>query len=258
MFNQERYSRQIRFEKIGLQGCQRIRKSQAVLIGCGALGSTIANALVRAGIGQLTLVDADRLELSNLQRQTLFDENQQRSGMSKIEAARQKLSSINSEVRLLTVCSRIDAYNIQHIIKKTDLVLDGTDNFPSRYLINDYCVRENIPWIYGGCAASYGVAMPIIPNLTPCLRCVFPQKPDDSLAATADTVGIIGPIAHLVASIQAAEALKILSGHREATQPVLYHMDLWKSSASVVHLGRPDDSCPCCAKGQFEFLQGQP
>lgn len=251
-----RYSRQILFAPVGQAGQERLRSSRVVLIGCGALGSTIANALVRAGVGQLKLVDADRLELSNLQRQTLFDEAQVAERAFKVEAARVRLSEINREVDVVAVVARLDADNAAQLIGKPDLVLDGTDNFSARYLLNDYCVKAGIPWIYGGCAAAYGVAMPIVPGRTPCLRCLFPEPPPAEQTATANTVGILGPIAHLVASLQAGEALKLLTGHSEAVRPVLYAVDLWESALNTVRLPPPEPACPCCGERRFVFLEG--
>jgi adenylyltransferase/sulfurtransferase len=254
----DRYSRQILYAPIGARGQARIRQSQVALLGCGALGSTIANALVRAGVGELRIIDSDRLELSNLQRQTLFDEAQVAAGRMKAEAARDRLAEINAEVRVEAVVARVTRQNIVALIGRPDVVMDATDNFETRYLLNDLCVRDGLAWIYGGCAAAYGVAMPILPGETPCLRCVFPEPPPPEYAPTAHTVGILGPVAHLIASLQAAEALKLLSGNRAALRPVLYTADLWDGQLGAVRLPGREPGCPCCGARRFEFLEGAP
>ncbi len=240
---------------MGKHGQDKILSSEVMLIGCGALGSTMANTLVRAGVGQLTIVDPDRVELSNLQRQTLFDEGHANDSTHKAIAASQRLAQINSEVHITPVIERLTSSNIERIIGKPDVVLDGTDNFPTRYLINDYCVKKDIAWIYGGVAASYGVCMPILPGKTPCLRCVFPSPPPPEHAPTAETVGIIAPIAHIVASLQAAHALKIISGNADTISPKLYTIDLWENTFNAIALSDPESSCPCCQGGKFEFLE---
>ncbi len=252
----DRYSRQSLFAPIGQAGQQRIRASQVVLLGCGALGSTLANALVRAGVGRLTIIDADRLELSNLQRQTLFDEAQAAARAPKAEAARDRLRQINAQVEIVARVERAGPDNIARLVGRPDVVLDATDNFATRYLLNDLCVRDGLPWIYGGCAAAYGVCMPILPHETPCLRCLFPTPPPPEHAPTADTVGILGPIAHAVASLQAAEALKLLSGNRQAVRPVLYTLDLWEGHLASVRLPGPEPDCPCCGAGRYDHLGG--
>lgn len=251
----DRYSRQERFAPIGEEGQRRIRASRAVLIGCGALGSTLANALVRAGIGALDIIDADRVAWSNLQRQTLFDEDHVRQGRFKAEAAAEALQRINPDSRVTPRCERVTPENAEAIIGRPAVVLDATDNFPTRYLINDYCVREGLPWIYGGCAAAYGTSLSILPGHTPCLRCLFPDPPPPAAELTCHQVGIIGPIAHLVASIQGAEALKILSGHPEAVAPRLVTIDLWDNRFLSLPLAGRDPGCPCCGQRRFVFLE---
>ncbi|HOX45105.1 MAG TPA: ThiF family adenylyltransferase [Myxococcota bacterium] len=253
----ERYSRQVLFAPVGPEGQRRIRASQVTLLGCGALGSTLANTLVRAGVGRLTIIDSDRLELSNLQRQTLFDEAQAAAGAFKAEAARERLAQINREVEVTARTERAGRDNLARLVGRPDLVLDATDNFATRYLLNDLCVRDGLAWIYGGCAAAYGVCMPVLPHETPCLRCLFPEPPPPEHAPTANTVGILAPIAHAVASLQAAEALKLLSGNRRAVRPVLYTLDLWDSNLGTVRLAGPEPDCPCCGAGRYDFLEGR-
>lgn len=252
----DRYSKQVLYDRIGPEGQTHIGKTHAVVIGCGALGSTIANCLARAGVGRLTLIDPDRVELSNLQRQTLYDEAHAAAAALKVHAAAERLAQINSQVTIQAIEARVDAQTVAALVGRPDLIVDGTDNFPARYLVNDYCVREGLAWIYGGVAAAYGVAMPILPGVTPCLRCVFPEPPPPEYAPTADTVGIIAPIAHLIASIQSAEALKVLSGHREAIRPLLYTVDLWEGTFGAVRLPGPEKACPCCGQRRFAFLEG--
>ncbi|NMB76110.1 MAG: thiazole biosynthesis adenylyltransferase ThiF [Myxococcales bacterium] len=251
----ERFSRQELFAPIGPEGQRRIAAARVVLIGCGALGSTLANALVRAGVGELEIVDDDRLEWSNLQRQTLFEEEHVRQGRFKAEAALDVLGRINPTVRLAARLERLNAGNVENLIGKPQVVLDATDNFRTRYLINDYCVREGLPWIYGGCAAAYGTSLSVIPERTPCLRCLFPEPPAGDTELTCHQVGIIGPIAHLVASIQGAEALKILSGHPEAVRPRLVTVDLWNDQFLSLPLAERDPQCPCCGRRDFVFLE---
>ncbi|MBN2495995.1 MAG: ThiF family adenylyltransferase [Deltaproteobacteria bacterium] len=251
----DRYSRQKRFAGLGPAGHDRIRQGRAVLVGCGALGSSIANALVRAGVGRLTLIDDDLLETSNLQRQTLFDERQARAQMPKVEAARERLAQINRDVDLRAIEARVTPETMSDLVGRPDVVLDGTDRFLPRYLINDYCVREAIPWIHGGCAACQGQVMPVLPGVTPCLRCIFPEIPGEEDALNADTLGILGPIAHLVASLQAIEALKILSGRRELVRAVLHAVDPWASRLATISLSGPEPQCPCCGQRRFDFLE---
>jgi adenylyltransferase/sulfurtransferase len=251
----DRYSRQILFAPIGPAGQARIAASRAVLIGCGALGSTLANALVRAGVGQLDIIDADRVTWSNLQRQTLFDEEHARRNRFKAEAAAEVLAGINPDSRVTVRRERLSARNAASLIGRPAVVLDATDNFATRYLINDYCVREGLPWVYGGCAAAYGNTITVVPGRTPCLRCLFPEPPPAEANLTCHQVGIIGPIAHVVASIQGAEALKFLSGHAEAVVPRLITIDLWDNRFHSLPLAPPDPDCPCCARRQFSFLE---
>src|SRR5215469_7144490 len=210
----ERYSRQMRFAGIGEAGQQRLLDSHVTLCGCGALGTVLANALVRAGVGNLRLIDRDFIETSNLQRQVLFDEHDVAEGLPKAEAAARKLGAINSAVHVEPVVTDIDRTNILDLVKDADLVLDGTDNFEIRYLINDAAVKLGKPWVYGGCIGSHGQTMTIIPGDTPCLRCVFEAAPAPGEGGTCETAGVLAPIVNIVASFQAAEAFKILTGRQ--------------------------------------------
>src|SRR5437879_7902650 len=211
----ERYSRQMRYPGIGEDGQQRLLESHVTLCGCGALGTVLANALVRAGIGHLRLVDRDFIETNNLHRQVLFDEHDVAENLPKAEAAARKLGAINSSVHVQPVVTDIDRTNILDLVQDADLILDGTDNFEIRYLINDVAVKLDKPWIYGGCIGSHGQTMTILPGQTPCLRCVFEAAPSAGEAGTCETAGVLAPIVNIVASFQAAEARKILAGRHE-------------------------------------------
>src|SRR5271170_4742748 len=211
----ERYSRQMRFYGMMEAGQRRLLEARVTLCGCGALGTVLANALVRAGVGHLRLIDRDFIETSNLQRQVLFDEHDVAENLPKAEAAARKLGAINSGVHVEPVVTDIDRTNILALVEDADLILDGTDNFEIRYLINDAAVKLNRPWVYGGCIGSHGQTMTILPGQTPCLRCVIQAAPAPGEAATCETAGVLGPIVNIIASYQATEAFKILTGHRQ-------------------------------------------
>src|SRR5438132_10133204 len=210
----ERYSRQMRFYGIGEEGQRKLLNSRVALCGCGALGTVLANVLVRAGVGHVRLVDRDFIETHNLQRQVLFDEHDVAENLPKAEAAARKLGAINSAVHVEPVVTDIDHTNILSLCQDADVILDGTDNFEIRYLINDVAVKLNKPWIYGGCIGSHGQTMTILPGETPCLRCVFEAAPGPGEAATSETAGVLSPVVNIVASFQATEALKRLTGKR--------------------------------------------
>src|SRR5438067_15833 len=223
----DRYSRQMRFYGIGQEGQRRLVESHVTLCGCGALGTVLANALVRAGVGHLRLIDRDFIETSNLQRQVLFDERDVAENLPKAEAAARKLASINSSVYVEPVVTDIDRTNILELVGDADLILDGTDNFEVRYLINDAAVKLGKPWVYGGCIGSHGQTMTILPGQTPCLRCVFEAAPAPGEAGTCETAGVLSPIVNIVASFQATEAFKILTGHTDAINRDLLFLDVW-------------------------------
>src|SRR5262245_18380208 len=255
----ERYSRQIRFPGIGEDGQRRLLASHVTLCGCGALGTVLANALVRAGIGHLRLVDRDFIETNNLQRQVLFDEHDVAENLPKAEAAARKLGAINSSVHVEPVVADIDRTNILELVRDADLILDGTDNFEIRYLINDAAVKLGKPWVYGGCIGSHGQTMTILPGETPCLRCVFEAAPAPGEAATCETAGVLPQIVNIVASFQAAEAFKILTGRREQINRDLIYIDVWENVHRRIKiaplLGKVD--CPCCGRRRFEWLEGE-
>jgi adenylyltransferase/sulfurtransferase len=255
----ERYSRQMRFYGIGEDGQRGLQKARVTLCGCGALGTVLANALVRAGVGQLRLIDRDFIETSNLQRQVLFDERDVAENLPKAVAAARKLALVNSSVTVTPVVTDIDRTNILELTEDADLILDGTDNFEIRYLINDVAVMLNKPWVYGGCIGSHGQTMTILPGETPCLRCVFEAAPGPGEAGTCETAGVLGPIVDIVASFQAAEALKILAGRREQISRELTYVDVWDNVLKRIKIaplfGKVD--CPCCQRRRFDWLEGE-
>lgn len=254
----ERYSRQMRFYGVGEAGQKKLLESRVTLCGCGALGTVLANVLVRAGVGFVRVVDRDFVETSNLQRQVLFDEADVIESLPKAEAATKKLRAINSSVTIEPIVTDIDRTNIETLCSDVDLILDGTDNFEVRYLINDIAVKLGKPWVYGGCIGSHGQVLPIVPNKTPCLRCVFEAAPAPGETGTCETAGVLGPIVNIVASLQATEALKILTGHPEMLNPELTYMDIWENVHRRIKvaplLGKVD--CPCCRHRRFEWLDG--
>jgi adenylyltransferase/sulfurtransferase len=254
----ERYSRQIRFAGIGEEGQRRLLHSRVTLCGCGALGTVLANALVRAGVGRLRLIDRDFIETSNLQRQVLFDEHDVAENLPKAEAAARKLAAINSSVHVDPFVADIDRTNIVELVEDADLILDGTDNFEIRYLINDVAVKLGKPWVYGGCIGSHGQTMTILPGETPCLRCVFEAAPAPGEAGTCETAGVLGPMVNVIASLQATEALKILTGQRDKINRELLYFDIWDNVQRRIKiaplLGKVD--CPCCRHHRFEWLEG--
>jgi molybdopterin/thiamine biosynthesis adenylyltransferase len=255
--NLEKYSRQILFQPIGRGGQEKLLASKAVIIGCGALGTAQANALVRAGVGTLRIVDRDYVEESNLQRQSLFDECDARDSLPKAIAAERKLAEINSEVRTEGVVADATSRNIADLVRGFDVILDGTDNFETRYLLNDAAVKMGIPWIYGAVVASSAVTMTILPGQGPCLSCVFPDAPA-GLHETCDTVGVIGPAAAWTAAIQVTEALKILLGREHELRGTLLGFDIWHNRTQQVRPKR-DPECRTCGQRIFSYLdEGEP
>jgi len=254
-----RYSRQILFQPIGQEGQRKLLASRVTLIGCGALGSVLANTLVRAGVGFLRIVDRDYLELNNLQRQTLFTEDDIAANLPKAEAARRRLERINSSVTIEAVVTDATHRNIEHLCKEAHLLLDGTDNFETRFLINDVAVKTDRPWVYGACVASIGMAMPILPHKTPCLRCISEEAPPPHMNPTCDTAGVLGPVVNMVAAHQAMEAMKILMGRLDAVNRRLLRFDAWQGSVTMLDMQKAFDQtdCLCCKKNNFEYLEGK-
>jgi len=252
---ESRYSRQVLF--LGLEGQKKLESSSILIIGCGALGAAQAEMLARAGIGRLKLVDRDFVEFSNLQRQILYDEKDAENRMPKAIAAKEKLKKINSEIVIEPVVADVNHSNIERLIADVDLVIDGTDNFQTRYLINDACVKHGKAWIYGAAVSAYGSTMTVIPNQTPCLRCIFSEIPDSGETPTCDTVGVIQPIIFAITSIQVSEAFKILTGNFDKLHKSLVNVNLWQNDWRKISLDLPDKDCICCQKRNFEFLEAE-
>ncbi|PYV43218.1 MAG: thiamine biosynthesis protein ThiF [Acidobacteria bacterium] len=255
----EKYSRQVLFPEIGEDGQARLIQSQVVIFGCGALGTVQADALCRAGVGSLRIVDRDFLEESNLQRQTLFSEDDVQKGLPKAVAAEQRLRQINSQVRVEGLVADVNYKNIDQFVEGTHCILDATDNFETRFLINDVAVKYSIPWIYGAAVGSYGLSMTVIPFETPCLRCIFESLPPAGISPTCDTAGVLAPIVNIIASIQVAEAIKILTGNSHCTNRKLISFDVWKNCWKEYEIAnaRSEGKCPACQLGRFEFLEGK-
>lgn len=255
----ERYRKQILFAGIGEAGQQKISSSRVLICGCGALGTVLADAMVRAGVGYVRIVDRDFVELSNLQRQVLFDESDVERRMPKAIAAREKLSRINSQITIESEVADIDFQNILKFFEGVDLVLDGTDNFEIRFLINDASLETGIPWIYAGCIGSHGQTMPIFPGESACLQCLIGEAPEAGATETCDTAGVLGTAINVISSLQATNALKLLSGQPELIQRELTIVDVWDGTFRQLDLGslREQSDCAACGKGERRYLSGQ-
>lgn len=250
----ERYSRQTLFRPIGVDGQIQLSKARVAIVGMGALGTMLATQLVRAGVGFVRLVDRDVVEQSNLQRQVLYDERDAEEGLAKAAAAAAKLREVNREVELDVVIDDITWRNAERVLSDVDVILDGTDNFEVRYLINDVSVKHKIPWSYGGAVSSYGTAAFFRPEQTPCLVCLFGSNSGGG-HDTCDTVGVIAPIVSIVASLQMAEILKYLTGNISALNNALLHVNVWDNEFRSVQMGEPNPNCLCCHDHQFSSLE---
>lgn len=239
---------------IGETGQTSLRAGSVLLIGCGALGSTIAELLTRAGVGRIVLVDRDLVELTNLQRQVLYDEADARDQMPKAVAAARRLGQINGAVTLEPVVADFNATNAERLTREVDVILDGTDNFETRYLLNDVAVKLGKPYVYGGAVGTRGMMYVYQPG-RPCLRCVF-DEPAGGARETCDTVGVLGPAASIIASFESAEAIKLLSGNPDAVNPKLITLDVWANTMRSIGVGEADAECPCCGLHRFEYLEG--
>jgi adenylyltransferase/sulfurtransferase len=255
----ERYSRQILFQHIGGERQKVLMNSSAVVIGCGALGTVSSSYLTRAGIGQIRIIDRDFIEESNLQRQILFDENDISENLPKAIAAQRKLQKINTKVKIEGIVTDVNYANIEELTQGVDIIIDGTDNFETRFLINDFCVKNSVPWIYGACIGGRGVVMNIIPSETPCLRCVFETMPQIGSFPTCDTAGVIGPIAGIIASIQVTEAIKILSEDYESINKTLIEIDVWNTKFRQIDVSglKELNNCPTCKLHNYTFLEAE-
>lgn len=255
----DRYRRQVRFAPLGQDGQRRLMGARVLVCGCGALGSVAADLLVRAGVGFVRVVDRDFLEADNLHRQVLFDEADVAEELPKAVAAARRLGKINSAVTVEPSVADVTAANIRALADDVELIVDGLDNFETRYLINDYAVSTAKPWVFGGCVGAEGQAMAILPGETPCLGCLQPEPPPADAQPTCETAGVIGPIVSVIASLQAAEALKILSGHRDAVNRRLTLVDLWRNELRTIGVSeiRGENGCATCGRREFPWLEGR-
>ncbi len=250
----ERYSRQVILQNVGEEGQKKLLKSHAAVVGCGALGTSVANSLARAGVGKISLIDRDFIELNNLQRQMLYDEND--VGEPKAIAASNKLHNINSEIIVEPVVKDLNHTNVEEILKDVDVVLDGTDNIQTRMLVNDVCVKNDIPWIYTGAIGTSGMTMNILPGKA-CLRCLYPTIPKIGSLPTCDTMGILNTITSIMGSMESTEAFKILLGNiKEGNDGNLIVYDVWSKSFDDI-IVRKNDECECCVKGNYEYLNAE-
>ena len=257
--NLERYVRQVRYPPLGEEGQRRLAESRALVCGCGALGSVLANTLVRTGVGKVRIVDRDFVETNNLHRQVLFDEDDVAAGLPKAIAAAEKLRRINSEVEIEPVVADVDHTNIEKLCDGVGVIVDGTDNFETRFLVNDAAVKHGLPWVYGGCLGAEGQTMTILPKETACLRCLMQECPPPGSTPTCDVAGILGPAVGVIASLEAIEAIKILSGNRDAVSRSLTVVELWDNRIRQVDVSSLRDQldCPTCKHGEFPWLSGR-
>lgn len=252
----ERYSRQVLFGAIGAEGQERLRKAHVAVVGVGATGAAAASLLARAGVGKLTLIDRDFVEESNLQRQVLFDEADARESRAKAEAARRKIAEFNSEVEVWAQVTDLTPGNIHELLREAEIVLDATDNFETRYLLNDYAVEQGKPWIYAAAVGAYAVTMNIVPGETACLACIFPEAPGGAVE-TCDTAGILNTAVNLAASIEVTEAVKWIVGARDKMRRTLLSCDVWNNEWSEVAAGMPRADCAVCGQRDFARLRGE-
>lgn len=253
----ERYLRQTIFAPIGEAGQRRLMESRVVLVGCGATGTVIASYLARAGVGRLVVADRDFVERNNLQRQVLFTDRDVDEALPKAVAAERALRAINPEIDVQGIVTDVGPAGIEHLLADASMVMDGTDNFEARYLINDACVKQVTPWIYSGAVGSRGMTMTVRPGESACFRCVFPEPPPPGAAATCDTAGVLGPAVGMVGALAAAEAIKLLVGDHGALNPGLIHLDAWHLTFQTVRVKRRmgESPCACCVERRFPYLE---
>ncbi len=256
MSDDSRYSRQIRFAPFGENSQKKLAASRVAVLGCGALGSVVAERLVRSGAGTVRLIDRDWVEFSNLQRQSLYTESDASDAVPKAVAAAEHLKQINSSIAIESVVEDVTFDNLRPLLGGVDLIVDGTDNFETRFLLNDYCVANGVPWVHGGCLGAGGQVMSIVPGQTACFRCLLPEPPPRDAMQTCDTAGVLGPAVGLIACWQAAEALKILAGHQEKVCPGLIVLDSWLTDMRIIQMS-PAPKCPTCSLGEFPYLSGE-
>ncbi|WP_088050640.1 ThiF family adenylyltransferase [Virgibacillus dakarensis] len=251
--NQKRYSRQLLFAPIRETGQKMLAESTVLVVGAGALGTVISNHLVRAGVGTIRIVDRDYVELSNLQRQMLFDEDDVKEALPKAIAAKRKLQKINSEISIEAIIDNVTSENIDTHMEGVDVVMDGTDNFTTRFLLNDSCFKKNIPFSYGGVVSARGMTALFVPGETPCLRCITKEGAENG--QTCDTVGVIGPAVDMIASIEVIEVLKYLTGNKSALRNTLKTIDFWFNTQFEIKLTKVNPECLTCQKKEFPALQ---
>jgi adenylyltransferase/sulfurtransferase len=270
-----RYHRQMLLPGFGEEGQRKLSASTALVLGCGALGTVIADLLSRAGVGHLVIVDRDLIELTNLQRQVLFDEQDVADAIPKAEAARRRIARTNSQVKVTAIVDDLNHKNIERYAEGVDILVDGLDNFETRYLANDLAVKHGIPYIYGGAVGTVGAAFAILPHTreanaawetgsagsraTPCLRCLFEEAPPPGTNPTCDTAGVMAPAVGIVASFAVAETLKVLTGNLDRVCPTMLNIDLWANTIVELKVARAYEQgdCPCCKHGHFEYLEGK-
>jgi len=250
-----RYSRQSRFAPLGNPGQERIRNARVAVAGCGALGTVGAQLLARAGVGTLRIVDRDFVEWSNLQRQVLYDENDARDATPKAIAAARHLAAVNSEVVLEPMVADLTPASIDDLFEGIDLIVDGTDNFETRFLINDFAVRQGLPWVYSAAVGSYGLKMAIVPGRTACLRCVYPEPPEGA-QPTCETEGVLAPVTAAIAALAAGDALKIIASGPDSVSGKLTTVDVWSGEIRQIAAPERDPDCPCCVRHEFPHLSG--
>lgn len=267
-----RYHRQMLIPGFGEEGQRKLLGSKVLVLGCGALGTVIANLLARAGVGELVIVDRDFIELTNLQRQVLFNEQDVTDAVPKAEAARRKITGINSQITVTAVIDDVNHTNIEKLAEGCDAIVDGVDNFETRFLANDCAVKLGIPYIYGGAVGTVGMTYAVLPHTesgqsawelagvaTPCLRCIFEQAPPPGMNPTCETAGVLSPVVSIIASYEVNETLKVLSGNWEAVSPTMLSIDTWLNTVKQFKVNRAYDvgECVCCKKRQFEHLDGK-
>src|SRR5277367_4960258 len=253
---EERYSRQILFPGIAAEGQQRLAAGRVAIVGCGATGSALASLLARAGVGKLRIIDRDYVEASNLQRQSLFDEKDAAESLPKAIAAARKIAAFNSEIVVEARVEDLVPGNIHVLLEVMDVILDGTDNFETRYLVNDYAVKNSVPWIYAAAVGSYGVTLNVLPGKTACLACIFSNPPEGTFE-TCETAGILNSAVNLVASIAATEAVKLLVGADQWLRRTLLSFDVWRNERAEVAAEKPSSGCRTCGEHQFPHLAGE-
>lgn len=254
---ESRYSRQVRFAPLGESGQRGIREATVSIVGCGALGTVEAEILARAGVGRLRLIDRDFVEWSNLQRQFLYSEADAAEALPKAVAAARRIAQVNSEVAVEPLVADLTPASAEELLEDSDLIVDGTDNFEARFLINDFAVREEIPWIYAAAVGSYGLKLPIVPGSSACLRCVYPEPPRQGVQPTCETDGVLAPITATIASLACGDALKILAAGASSVIPRLTTVDVWSGEIRQTKPPARDPDCPCCARREFVHLNGQ-